>query len=71
MAYYITGNYRNINIWLSTALLEEERRSNCQQTEESTKQIQYLQSKHTHRYTHTQTGKIYSVPLSHTFYLHL
>ncbi|XP_056886692.1 sarcolemma associated protein a isoform X9 [Takifugu flavidus] len=36
-----TGKQRCLEL---QALLEEERRSNCQQTEESTKQIQYLQS---------------------------
>uniref|UniRef100_A0A674PHZ9 Sarcolemmal membrane-associated protein n=1 Tax=Takifugu rubripes TaxID=31033 RepID=A0A674PHZ9_TAKRU len=36
-----TGKQRCLEL---QALLEEERRSNCQQTEDSTKQIQYLQS---------------------------
>ncbi|CAF95734.1 unnamed protein product, partial [Tetraodon nigroviridis] len=46
-----TGKQRCLEL---QALLDDERRSNYQQTEESTKQIQYLQSEctHTHRNLH-------------------
>lgn len=37
-------NGDHMSLCLSVALLEDERRNNSQQTEESTKQIQYLQS---------------------------
>lgn len=37
-------NGDHMTLCLSVALLEDERRNNSQQTEESTKQIQYLQS---------------------------
>lgn len=45
-----TSHHIKKALWLFVALLEEERRSNSQQTEESTKQIQYLQSKYTHKH---------------------
>lgn len=42
--FYHSEKYDCNGLSLSTALLDDERRSNHQQTEESTKQIQYLQS---------------------------
>lgn len=43
-AFNLTEKSDCNGLTLSTALLDDERRSNHQQTEESTKQIQYLQS---------------------------